>query len=137
MLRAPTLGGQVWSCADCLGPDSVPGEWDRRGRCGGPIAADCEGRAYGLDGTPIEPPQVSGGRVVTAAGASLHRETYRSCPVALAKEPWVERVAELEAALDVGAELDLTSGGWQAVRWWRTLRAEPSASEARSMERRP
>jgi hypothetical protein len=80
---------------------------------------------------------VAGGRVCTAAGASMHRQTFRSCPVALARDVWVERVAEVEAAQEAGAVVDLSSAGWQAVRDWRRLRGEPSASEARAMKGTP
>lgn len=134
-MRGPDIKGQQWTCDDCIGPAATPGEWERRGRCGGPIRPDCGDRAVDPEtGDLAEPPAVAGGRVCTAAGASMHRMTYRTCPVALARDPWVERVAEVEAALDAGAVLELSAAGWQAVREWRRLRSEPSAAEARAMK---
>jgi hypothetical protein len=70
------------------------------------------------------------------AGRSAQATTYQTCPVALALSPWVERVADLEAAMDAGAVHPLSAVGWHAVRWWRTLRGEPTAAEDRAARER-
>lgn len=112
----------------------MPGEWERRGRCTGPLVDVADAEVDTFTGRPIDPLRVSGGRVAPGCGRSMQETTYQTCPVGLARAPWVDRVADLAAMLEHGGTGErLSAVGWDAVRWWRVLVSERTAAEVREM----